>query len=119
MKKVPIPKAAAPRTRLNHTSKQKISCIIENLTIETKLVTLLFERDCLFDVEPIRVHDHLLAEVDAQLLVRFFGLRSKDERVAGVLPQAVPTAGAIHVSGKVLFTECNAAANKGEFEWGR
>jgi hypothetical protein len=31
----------------------------------------------------------------------------------------VPTAGAIHVSGKVLFTECNAAANKGEFEWGR
>jgi hypothetical protein len=72
-------------------------------TIETKLVAQLLQRDCFFDVERIRVHDQFLAGVDAQLLVDFFSQWSKDEWVARVLPQAVPTAGAFSIGGKVLF----------------
>ncbi len=36
-----------------------------NPTIETKLIALLFQRDCFFDVEQIRVHDQFLAGIDA------------------------------------------------------
>jgi hypothetical protein len=83
------------------------------LTVDPNLVALLFERDRLVDVEPIRVNDRLLAGVDAQSLVDLFSSRSKDERVARVLPQAAPTTGASHVGGKVLFTDAVASAKWG------
>jgi hypothetical protein len=75
------------------------------LTGDPNLVALLFECDRLVDVEAIRVNDRLLEGVDAQSLVGLFSPRSKDERVARVLPQAVPTMGASQVGGKVLFTD--------------
>lgn len=73
---------------------------------------MLFERNCLVDVEPIRVNDRLLAKVDAQSLVDFFSLRSKNEWVARVLSQSMPTACASRIGGKVLFT--NAGGRTGE-----
>ena len=87
------------------------------LTVDPNLVALLFECDRLVNVEPIRVNDRLLAGVDAQSLVDLFSPRSKDERVARVLPQAEPTMGASHVGGKVLFTDAVVASAKwGAFE---
>jgi hypothetical protein len=87
------------------------------LTGDPNLVAVLFECDRLVDVEAIRVNDRLLEGVDAQSLVGLFSPRPKDERVARVLPQAVPTMGASQVGGKVLFTDAVvASARWGGFE---
>jgi hypothetical protein len=73
-------------------------------TLETNLLALLLERECLVHVEPIRVHDRLLARVEAQSFAGLLCKRRKSERVARVLTQAMPTACASYVGGKVLPT---------------
>jgi hypothetical protein len=65
VKNVPIPKAATNTLNQNHMAKEIMEENERNPTIETKLIALLFQHDCFFDVERIRVHDQFLAGIDA------------------------------------------------------
>ena len=98
VKNVPIPKVAA---RIVVRQLSEMGVILQ--TDKTSLLAMLFERQCLLDVEGIGINNCPLAMIDTQPLVDFLGLRSKDERVTRVLSQHPPTAGAFCISFKVLF----------------